>query len=211
MKQNEAPKIIISDLTLGYRREEILIHKLSTKIYSGMTLLEGRNGSGKSTLLLAIAGQLEPIGGEIHISGQPIVSHKARTLRTLVTSKPALISSLTLRDHVELSRIATGMSQRYILNRLEKYSLTAWLETPCGELSSGNQQRAWWAISTLSPRQVILVDEPFTAVDFDGIQEMIEELNQWSQEGHAVLIVAHEPPAGLSITDTITIRKEREI
>lgn len=211
MTHHHEPSIVVSNLTLGYRRDRTVVHDLSARIYPGMTMLEGANGTGKSTVMLALAGQLEPLAGRACIMGHTAVSHKARMLRTVVTTKPALVASLTLSDHVELSRIASGLSRDKITARLEEYNLSPWLDTICGELSSGNQQRAWWALTTVVPRAVILVDEPFTAVDSDGVRQMVGDLNRWAQDGHTVLIVAHEPPSDLAVNATVMLTKEAAI
>ena len=80
--------------------------------------------------MLALAGQLEPIAGSVFLEGHPAPSDEARGLRNVVTSRPALIPSLTLRDHVELAHISLGLPRERIERRLEDYQLSAWIDAP---------------------------------------------------------------------------------
>ncbi|AKT47992.1 hypothetical protein ADJ70_01805 [Olsenella sp. oral taxon 807] len=200
--------IRVSDLTLGYQLDRPVIRHLSAQLGAGLHLLSGPNGSGKSTLMLALAGQLEPIAGSVFLGGHPAASDEARGLRSVVTSRPALISSLTLRDHVELAHISLGLPREHIERRLGDYQLSAWIDAPCSELSSGNQQRSWWALSTVAPRPILLADEPFNAVDADGVGQMAADLNGWAANGRTIVMIAHDPPAGLHVSDTISLAME---
>ena len=158
--------------------------------------------------MLALAGQLEPIAGSVFLGGHPAASDEARGLRSVVTSRPALIPSLTLRDHVELAHISLGLPREHIERRLGDYQLSAWIDAPCSELSSGNQQRSWWALSTVAPRPILLVDEPFNAVDADGVGQMAADLNEWAANGRTIVMIAHNPPAGLHVFDTVLLTME---
>lgn len=200
--------ILISDLTLGYQLDQPVIRHLSAQFGAGLNLLSGPNGSGKSTLMLALAGQLEPIAGSVFLEGHPAPSDEARGLRNVVTSRPALIPSLTLRDHVELAHISLGLPRERIERRLEDYQLSAWIDVPCSELSSGNQQRSWWALSTVAPRPILLVDEPFNTVDTDGVRQMAADLNEWAANGRTIVMIAHNPPAELHVFDTVLLTME---
>ncbi len=200
--------IRVSDLTLGYQLDRPVIRHLSAQLGAGLHLLSGPNGSGKSTLMLALAGQLEPIAGSVFLGGHPAASDEARGLRSVVTSRPALIPSLTLRDHVELAHISLGLPREHIERRLGDYQLSAWIDAPCSELSSGNQQRSWWALSTVAPRPILLADEPFNAVDADGVGQMAADLNGWAANGRTIVMIAHDPPAGLHVSDTISLAME---
>jgi hypothetical protein len=158
--------------------------------------------------MLALAGQLEPIAGSVFLEGHPAPSDEARGLRNVVTSRPALIPSLTLRDHVELAHISLGLPRERIERRLEDYQLSAWIDVPCSELSLGNQQRSWWALSTVAPRPILLVDEPFNTVDTDGVRQMAADLNEWAANGRTIVMIAHNPPAGLHVFDTVLLTME---
>lgn len=200
--------ILVSDLTLGYQLGRPVIQHFSARLGAGLHVLSGPNGSGKSTLMLALAGQLEPIAGSVFLEDHPAASDEARGLRNVVTSRPALIPSLTLRDHVELAQISLGLPREQIERRLEDYQLSAWIDAPCSELSSGNRQRSWWAFSTVAPRPILLVDEPFNTVDADGVRQMAADLNEWAANGRTIVMVAHDLPAELHVSDTVLLTME---
>lgn len=200
--------ILVSDLTLGYQLGRPVIRHFSARLGAGLHVLSGPNGSGKSTLMLALAGQLEPIAGGVFLEDHPAASDEARGLRNVVTSRPALIPTLTLRDHVELAQISLGLPREQIERRLEDYQLSAWIDAPCSELSSGNRQRSWWAFSTVAPRPILLVDEPFNTVDADGVRQMAADLNEWAANGRTIVMVAHDLPAGLHVSDTVLLTME---
>lgn len=200
--------ILVSDLTLGYQLGRPVIRHFSARLGAGLHVLSGPNGSGKSTLMLALAGQLEPIAGGVFLEDHPAASDEARGLRNVVTSRPALIPSLTLRDHVELAQISLGLPREQIERRLEDYQLSAWIDAPCSELSSGNRQRSWWAFSTVAPRPILLVDEPFNTVDVGGVSQMVADLNEWAANGRTIVMVAHDLPAGLHVSDTVLLTME---
>lgn len=156
----------------------------------------GPNGAGKSTLLKALAGLLAPLGGHIDRSGA-----NARDVAYL----PQLADidrdfPIDLRDFVALGatrrvgllgKMAAGEAQR-ATSALQRVGLEGMEERPIGTLSGGQMQRALFARLIVQDQSVILLDEPFGAIDEATADELLGLISEWVAEGRSVVAVLHD-------------------
>lgn len=196
MSRQSPSSIEISDLTLAYDRVPA-VHHLSGRFASGsMTAIVGPNGAGKSTLLKGIAGLLTPSEGAIRIAGAkrgdiaflPQQSEIDRSFPMSVFDAAALglWRELGLFGALDASRKAR------VRAALETVGLSARADDTLGSLSVGQVQRVLFARLLLQDAPIILLDEPFAAIDERTMLDMLTLVQRWHEEGRTILTVLHD-------------------
>jgi heme exporter protein A len=161
------------DLTC-IRDERVLFSRLSLHMAPGDILqVTGRNGSGKTSLLKILAGLIRPESGDIQWNQRNIQRFAAEYHRDLlyIGHQAGIKLSLTPLDNLVFYQAAAGAArdERAIWLALEQVGLAGYEEVPAAGLSSGQQRRIAMARLWLSPASLWLLDEPFSALDKDGI------------------------------------------
>lgn len=188
------PCLTFKNLTLGYAGRAA-VHHLNGDIAKGsLTAVVGANGSGKSTLMKGIAGILKPLGGECRLSPNLSVAYLPQQSE-LDRSFPAQVRDL----------VALGLwPQRGLLGRhrfedraamgrvMEAVGLSGFENRNIDSLSGGQMQRALFARAMLQDAQLILLDEPFNAVDEKTVADLMVLIKSWVAEGRTVLAVLHD-------------------
>ena len=179
------PAIELHDLTLGYDRHPA-VHHLSLRIAPGSLLaLVGPNGAGKSTLIKALAGELRPISGTLHGLAGPRIAWLPQHSE-LDRSFP-----VTVRDMVALGlwhRVGafgrfTAEHRRLCDEALAAVGLMGFEQRSLDTLSGGQLQRALFARLILQDAPVVLLDEPFAAVDNRTTTDLLALLHRWHRAG----------------------------
>lgn len=188
------PCLAFKDLTLGYAGRAA-VHHLNGDIARGaLTAVVGANGSGKSTLMKGIAGILKPLGGECRVSPDMSVAYLPQQSE-LDRSFPAQV-----RDLVALGLWPKrGLLGRYrpedraAMGRvMEAVGLSGFEKRNIDSLSGGQMQRALFARAMLQDARLILLDEPFNAVDERTVADLMVLIKSWVAEGRTVLAVLHD-------------------
>jgi len=188
--------VAFEDVTLGYDRHPA-VHHLSGEVPSGALLaIVGPNGAGKSTLLKGIVGELKPLTGQIRraasrrrdIAYLPQQSELDRSFPISVFDLVAMgdwgaIGSL---------RGLCGAGRRRVANALEQVGLEGFDRRQAGTLSRGQLQRALFARLMVQDAPLILLDEPFTAIDQRTEQDLLALVARWHGQGRTVLAVMHD-------------------
>lgn len=199
-------------VTAGWTDDEPVVSGLSVDVQGpGLVLVTGANGSGKSTLVELISGYLRPWSGAVVVNGRLAHDPAARARRRICRTLPALFGLMTTRDHLALACGRAGCSMKVALARADQLGLTPWLDANAGTLSSGTARKAWYLMCTVGEADLVVLDEPFNALDAEAMDTVVEEVNAWASSA-TVLVVAHVPPAGLRHTDRIELgggRRER--
>lgn len=182
--------------TIGYDRHPAL-HHLSAHFPAGsMTAVAGPNGAGKSTLLKAAIGHIRPIEGHVEVSG---------CRRSEIAYLPQLAEidrqfPLPVFDFVAMGlwgrRGAFGGFRRAddedVARALAAVGLVGFEQRPLDTLSGGQLQRVLFARLALQDAPLILLDEPFTAVDDRTTHELMDVVAGWNAEGRTVVAVLHD-------------------
>lgn len=184
--------IHLHDLTLGYERHPA-VHHLDGDIAAGdLVAVVGPNGAGKSTLLKGIAGVLKPLSGHVDIRAGMRVAYlpqSAEIDRGFPLSVYDLVA-MGLWDRAGLfGRI--GRSDR-IAAALASVGLTGFEQRAIGTLSGGQMQRALFARLLLQDAGLILLDEPFTAIDTKTTADLLALIQRWHGEKRTVIAVLHD-------------------
>lgn len=187
--------IILDDLTLGYDGHPAVHHLSGTFEPGSMTAVVGPNGSGKSTLLKGITGLLRPLAGHINRRGLKIsqiayLPQQADVDRSFPITVLDIVS-LGLWHDIGMFR---GMNPKLWLqarHALAVVGLKGFESRPISNLSSGQFQRVLFARLLLQDCPVILLDEPFTAVDARTTADLLDVVNLWHRENRTIIMVLH--------------------
>jgi zinc/manganese transport system ATP-binding protein len=184
--------VAISGLTAAYGGHPA-VHHLSGRFAPGsLTAVVGPNGAGKSTLLRAIAGLHPGIEGRIEAGGRIALLPQASALDR---SFPIACLDVVLLGlwPVRGAFGTIGAAERARAGEaLAAVGLSGFERRPVGSLSSGQFQRLLFARLLLQDAPIILLDEPFNAVDARTAADLLAMLRRWHGEGRTVIAVLHD-------------------
>jgi len=179
----------------------------------GIVALIGPNGSGKSTLLRVVAGLLEPTGGSARIDGDAITGPDARI--GLVFQEPRLLPWRSTADNItyplELAGVPVPARAERLKALVELMALeTAAVDARPSELSGGTRQRVALARALALEPEVLLLDEPFSALDALTRERFdLEILRLWQRSGATIVLVTHSIPEAILIADRVVVLSPR--
>ncbi len=190
------PALAFRNLTLGYDRLPA-VQQLQADITEGsLTAIVGPNGAGKSTLLKGVTGTLAPLQGRVEFGSLdredlaylPQQSDIDRTFPLCVVD---LVAMGLWREIGPFGWL--GKKQRSRVDAaIASVGLTGLETRPIGSLSGGQMQRALFARLLLQDARLVLLDEPFTAIDARTMADLIDVIRKWHKEGRTVLAVLHD-------------------
>lgn len=184
------------NLTLGYNRHPA-VHHLQGEIATGSLIaIVGPNGAGKSTLLKAIAGELRPLQGSIERNG--LDRRQIAYLTQQATLDPTF--PIVVHDFVAMGLwreigafLGLGSAhRRRVQAAIERVGLHGLEKRPIGALSGGQLQRALFARVMLQDAPLVLLDEPYGAIDAASVRDLAALVRQWHDEGRTVIAVLHD-------------------
>ncbi len=172
----------------------------------------GPSGCGKSTLLNIIAGLLEPTSGQILVDGKPIKG--TGTDRGVVFQQYALFPWLTVKKNVEFGLKLKGMSKEecdeVAMKYLRMVDLEKFADSYPKELSGGMKQRVAIARAYAMNPQVLLMDEPFGALDAQTRTQLQSELlKAWQEENKTCFFVTHDIEEAIVLATKVVIMSAR--
>ncbi len=188
--------IHFDNLTLGYDRHPA-VHHLSGRIEPGSLLaIVGPNGAGKSTLLKGITGALKPLQGRVafeNVTRADIayLPQAADLDRSFPLSVFDLVSTGNWRRSGFFGRLNRDHRAR-IHEAIAAVGLTGFEARAIGTLSGGQLQRALFARLIVQDARVILLDEPFTAIDAKTVADLLALVKNWHGEARTILAVLHD-------------------
>ncbi|MDB5551901.1 MAG: transporter ATP-binding protein [Rhizobium sp.] len=191
-----SPAINLKNVSFGYDRHPAVHHLSGSFVDGSMTAILGPNGAGKSTLLKGIAGILAPLTGHIEMngfkrSGIAYLPQLAEIDRSFPITVLDLVSLGLWRKIGAFRRIGGGhMAQARIA--LEAVGLEGFEPKIIGALSSGQFQRVLFARLLLQDSPMILLDEPFSAIDTKTTTDLLELVSRWHGEGRTILVALHD-------------------
>ncbi|GGC63580.1 zinc ABC transporter ATP-binding protein AztA [Chelatococcus reniformis] len=183
------------NVTLGYDRHPAVHHLDGALAGGSLTAVVGPNGAGKSTLLKSIAGLIKPLGGRIRL-GQPRerVAYLPQ-LSDLDRSFPIGVYDLVamgLWHRVGVfGRIGRREAGR-IEDAIAAVGLTGFERRPIGKLSGGQLQRALFARLLVQDAALIVLDEPFNALDAKTTADLLDLVHRWHREERTVIAALHD-------------------
>lgn len=201
------PKLQVSELSFRY--EDVpLFQRLSFSVEEGeFVSILGPSGCGKSTVLNLLAGILTPESGEMRVDGQRIAGMNAHFAympqNDLLFPWKTIIQNVCLHAHLHGSEKA---ARERALELFPMFGLAGYENAYPGELSGGMRQRAAFARTVLTGSDLLLLDEPFSALDYLTRLSMREWLlEQWEQEQKTVLFITHDVEEALFLSSRILV------
>ncbi|MXY49521.1 MAG: metal ABC transporter ATP-binding protein [Gemmatimonadetes bacterium] len=184
------------NLTLGYDRHPA-VHHLDYAIRAGsLVAVVGPNGAGKSTLLKGTIGSLVPLGGAIRLTGiDPSEIAYLPQQAEIDWSFPISVFDVVaigLWRQRGASRRFGREGDRMVGEALDTVGLGGFERRPIGTLSGGQMQRALFARLLLQDARLILLDEPFTAIDSATVRDLKGLIRRWHRERRTVVAVLHD-------------------
>lgn len=199
------PMIDVDGLVVTFRRWGQTVHALGgvdLRFARGeWSLLVGHNGSGKTTLLRSLAGLQPPTAGRIRVDGRPLATDRRRRTQVyLVRQDPrhGTASMLTVFENLMAADPAARSARRAaLLERyralLEPIGLAPRLDQVVGSLSGGERQLLALLVARAQPAPVILLDEPFAALDPRRLEQALTLLEGLHADGRTLIQVSHDP------------------
>ena len=204
-----APRLETRDLALGYEGQ-VFARGIDLQLAPAeIVAVLGPSGSGKSTLLGTIAGVVPAAGGEILVDGKD-VTHAPIHQRGigLIFQEPLLFPHLSVSDNVAYGLRRHGMSRADA--RVRAQELLTWVDLADygdrrpDELSGGQAQRVALARALAPQPAVLLLDEPFSALDLDLRQRLADDVARTLRmAGVAALHVTHDPQEAAAVADRV--------
>ncbi len=186
--------VTFSDLTLGYNSHPA-VHHLNGVVRKGsLTAVVGSNGSGKSTLMKGIVGVLKPMSGSVRVAPGTRTAYLAQQSE-LDRSFPARVVdlvSLGLWPRRGLLGRTSREDRDAVKRALTAVGLEGFESRPIDTLSGGQLQRALFARVLVQDADLILLDEPFNAIDARTVTDLIALIKRWHGESRTIMVVAHD-------------------
>lgn len=196
----------------GDNQELLVLDNINFCLYEGeIVALLGKSGSGKSTLLRILAGLVQPSQGSVFYRGNPIAG-PVRGI-SMVFQNFALLPWLTVLQNVELGLEALGVSREErrerALKAIDTIGLDGFESAFPKELSGGMRQRVGFARALVVNPDILLMDEPFSALDVltaDNLKSDLLDLWQTKKTGiHGILFVTHNIEEAALLADRIIV------
>ncbi|MBI1238315.1 MAG: ATP-binding cassette domain-containing protein [Alphaproteobacteria bacterium] len=186
----------LRDLTLGYRRHPAVHHVSGQFAPGSLTAIVGPNGAGKTTLLRGIAGTLKPLDGEIvrhHCRRGDIayLPQQADLDRSFPISVGDTIAMGLWRRTGLFGAFGRDCRER-LATALSAVGLEGFAPRPIATLSGGQLQRVLFARLLVQDASLILLDEPFAAIDAKTQSDLIGVIRRWHGDGRTIIAVLHD-------------------
>lgn len=209
------------NVVLRYTEKDIL-KDVNLRIEDGeFMVLVGPSGSGKTTMLKMINRLLEPTDGNIYMDGKRIKDYDERELRLstgYVLQAIALFPNLSVAENIALIPEMKGWTQSQIASKteelLDKVGLPAseYANRKPSELSGGEQQRIGIVRAIIAEPKILLMDEPFSALDAISRKQLqVLTKNLHKEFGMTTIFVTHDTDEALKLGDRIAVLQDGEI
>lgn len=185
--------IMVQNLCKSFGKDKIL-DNVSLSVPRGSIVgIVGNNGSGKTVLMKCICGFLRPDSGSVTVDGVVIGKDCdfPKSLGLIIES-PGFIQNMSGYKNLKLLASLKGIAEKQdILNALETVGLTAAMKKSVSKYSLGMKQRLGIAQAIMENPDILILDEPFNALDKKTVSEMRDLLAGLKQAGKAILLVSH--------------------
>ena len=173
----------------------MLFENLALRLDRGdMLQISGPNGSGKTSLLRLLAGLMQPTSGEVLLNGQPLNSQRPELAHNLlwIGHAAGIKDLLTPEENLSwLCALHQPASRDAIWAALAAVGLRGFEDVPCHTLSAGQQRRVALARLYLDSPALWILDEPFTALDKQGVAQLEAHLANHCEQGGMVVLTTH--------------------
>lgn len=202
--------LVIKNLCKHYdNNEAATLNEINLEVENGEFIcIVGVSGCGKSTLLNLVAGLITPTSGQIFLDGKEITGPGAD--RTVMFQEHGLYPWLTVIENVKFGLKLAGASKEEQEEKAAYYlkmvGLSEYRDYPIHQISGGMRQRTALARALTMDSSVLLMDEPFSALDKQTSNKLREELQRiWQQTRRTILFITHSVEEAVYLGDRVVV------
>lgn len=202
--------LVIKNLSKYYdNNEAATLNEINLEVGNGeFVCIVGVSGCGKSTLLNLVAGLIPPTSGQILLDGEEIIGPGAD--RTVMFQEHGLYPWLSVIENVKFGLKLAGASKEEQEEKaayyLEMVGLSEYRDYPIHQISGGMRQRTALARALTMDSSVLLMDEPFSALDKQTSNKLREELQRiWQQTRRTILFITHSVEEAVYLGDKVVV------
>ena len=180
---------------LAYERDDCnVFNPINLVVEAGDILqIEGANGAGKTTLMRLLTSALQQTSGSIAYQGQSIAQCRYEYLADILYIGHQSGTKMGLSPAENLCWMSpASTSKAEITHALENLGLAGYTDVPCYSLSAGQHRRVALARLATSQAKIWYLDEPFTAIDKEGVKAIEKQLQNHAEQGGAVVLSTHQ-------------------
>ena len=194
MSVESSHSLVFDNLTLGYQSHPAIHHLSGAISRASLTAIVGANGSGKSTLLKGIVGLLRPMSGELNLAHDQRVAYlpQQSELDRTFPARVRDVVAMGLWDKCGLLQRRSAEDHNSVREALMAVGLEGFDDRPIDSLSGGQLQRVLFARVLVQDANLILLDEPFNAIDSKTVSDLVALIHRWHQEERTILVVVHD-------------------
>ncbi|RMH09716.1 MAG: heme ABC exporter ATP-binding protein CcmA [Nitrospirae bacterium] len=206
------PAIRVQDLSHSYGHYQVL-RQVTLEISQGTcyTLL-GANGSGKTTLLRILATLLRPTSGRIEILGRDGVTDKTLIRRSLLflAHGSHLYEELNALENLQFALALRGLfpTPRQLKLVLDRVGIGAFASMKVRHYSAGMKKRLSFAKAMLAAPDILLLDEPFTALDHSGVELVQDYIREVLNRNGTILMSTHDPEKARVVSQQVGLLRQ---
>ncbi|RDU38022.1 ABC transporter ATP-binding protein [Neobacillus piezotolerans] len=203
-------KIRLENITHSFKETGLVLNGISLHVNDGeFVSIIGPSGSGKSTIFQTIGGLLKPEGGDIFLEGRRINGETGNI--SYMPQQASLLPWRTVLNNVLLAQELAGRTdESEVRTWLAKVGLSGYENAYPHQLSGGMKQRVAFIRALLSPQPIMLLDEPFSALDeFTRFDMQKWLLAIWEEKRKSVLFITHNIEEALFLSDRIVLLSPR--
>jgi NitT/TauT family transport system ATP-binding protein len=207
------PKVHLDGISLSYKTNDgkqlLALDNIDLKVQPGEFLcIVGPSGCGKSTLLHLIAGLHKPTAGQVLMDSKPVSA--PGTDRILIFQELGLFPWLTVGQNVEFGMKMKGLTKAERAEKIQYYlrlvHLSQFKDSYTHQLSGGMRQRVALARALATEPDVLLMDEPFAALDAQTRDLLHDELERiWAETGRTIIFVTHNVREAIRLGDRVAL------
>jgi len=203
-----APLLRVDGLSFGYGAQSLFAH-WSASFAPGLHLVCGDDGSGKTTLLRLLGADLTVQAGDLRLGALALADDPPRYRRQVFRTDPTsdVFDAMTpLQWFESLRGRYPGFDMAQAEALLRPLFLQEHLHKTGHMLSTGSRRKVWLVAALASGAALVLIDQPFAALDTPSIRAVTDLLQQAGQRAQRIVVIAdHAAPPGLELTQTVTL------
>lgn len=201
--------ITLSQVDYHYPSGDAALASVTLNIEQGALVgLVGANGSGKSTLLSLLAGLYTPVSGTLSLAGHTSPGEEKamrQVCRMVMQDADLQILGATVEEDILLGRGASPEAVAKARNMAERFHLLDHWDRPVQALSWGMKRKLCLASALLDGPEVLLLDEPFSGLDFPGMREMRSIIDENRSAGLTQFVSSHDLECFVDIVDVLAV------